>query len=292
MPKILVTGGNGQLGQSIQSIENNYKEFDFIYTDINELDICNLNALREFLASNNVQYLINCAAYTAVDKAEQEQTLAKKINAEAVENIGIATAENNIKVLHVSTDYVFDGKSFKPYTEEELAVPESFYGQTKLLGEKLLLQNQPDSVVLRTSWLYSEFGNNFVKTMIKLGNDREELNVVADQIGTPTYAVDLADALLSIIKNVEDKESEFHSGIYHFSNEGVCSWYDFTKNIHQIMDIQCNVMPIESKDYPTAAPRPFYSVLNKSKIKTTFKISIPYWKTSLERCLDVLASSK
>ncbi len=291
MPKILVTGGNGQLGQSIQSIEKKYKELDFIYTDVNDLDICNLDELRDFLANNKVQYLINCAAYTAVDKAEQEQTLAKKINSEALENIGIATAEKNIKVLHVSTDYVFDGKSFKPYTEDELAVPESFYGQTKLLGEKLLLQNQPDSVILRTSWLYSEFGNNFVKTMIKLGNDRDELNVVADQIGTPTYAVDLADALLTIIKKVENKESKFHTGVYHFSNEGVCSWYDFTKNIHQIMEIDCNVMPIESKDYPTAAPRPFYSVLNKSKIKTTFKINIPYWKTSLERCLSILAAS-
>ncbi len=290
MTRILITGGNGQLGQSIKSIQQNYRDFEFIYTDVEDLDICNINSLREYIRLHDVQYLVNCAAYTAVDKAEEEQELAKKINSEALENIGIVAAEKNIKVLHVSTDYVFDGKNFKPYNEDEEANPASVYGQTKLLGENLLFKNQPESIVVRTAWLYSEFGNNFVKTMIRLGNDRDTLNVVADQIGSPTYAVDLAGALLQIIKKVENKESEFCSGIYHYSNEGICSWYDFTINIHEIMGINCDVSPIESKDYPTAAPRPFYSVLNKAKIKTTFKITIPYWKTSLERCLKILAS--
>ncbi len=290
MTRILITGGKGQLGQSIQSIEKKHSDFEFIYTDVEDLDICNINSLREFCTNNDFQYLVNCAAYTAVDKAEEEQELAKKINTDALENIGIVAAEKNIKVLHVSTDYVFDGKNFKPYTEDQEAVPASVYGQTKLIGEQLLLKNQPESIVVRTAWLYSEFGNNFVKTMIRLGKEREALNVVADQIGSPTYAVDLADALLQIIAKVENKESELISGIYHYSNEGICSWYDFTINIHQIMGINCNVSPIESKDYPTAAPRPFYSVLNKTKIKTTFKITIPYWKTSLERCLKILAS--
>ena len=290
MSKILITGGKGQLGQCLQTVKSDFNEHEYIFTDVEELDICNLDELKTFTHKNNIDYLVNCAAYTAVDKAEHEQVMAKKLNADAVKNIGLAAVENNFKVIHVSTDYVFDGKTFKPYTEETLAVPESYYGQTKLLGEKYLLENQPESIVIRTSWLYSEFGNNFVKTMIRLGKERDELKVVVDQVGSPTYAIDLANTILNIISKVDKETKPFKPGIYHYCNEGVCSWYDFTINIHLMMGIECNVSPIESKEYPTAAPRPYYSVLNKSKIKSTYKISIPYWRTSLEKCLKVLAS--
>jgi dTDP-4-dehydrorhamnose reductase len=285
MTKVLVTGGNGQLGQSLKSITNDFPNLELIFTDVDDLNICNLDQVKSFTLHNQVDYLINCAAYTAVDKAEQEQTLAKQLNAEAVKNIGIAASEQKFKVIHISTDYVFDGKSFKPYNEEDLAVPESYYGQTKLLGEKLLFDQHDNSMVVRTSWLYSEFGNNFVKTMVRLGKERDELRVVADQVGTPTYAVDLAHCVLSIINKVETESLTFKPGVYHYSNEGICSWYDFTINIHQMAGIDCSVFPIDSKEYPTAAPRPFYSVLNKAKIKDTYSIQIPYWRSSLEKCL-------
>ena len=292
MAKILITGGNGQLGQCIRTVKNEFSDHEYFFTDVEELDICNPEELKAFTKDNNIDYLVNCAAYTAVDKAEHEQVIARKLNADAVKNIGSAAMENNFKVVHVSTDYVFDGKTFKPYTEDTFAVPESFYGQTKLLGEKYLLETQPESIIVRTAWLYSEFGNNFVKTMVRLGKERDELKVVADQVGSPTYAIDLARVLLSMIDQVEKGNKPFKPGIYHYSNEGVCSWYDFTINIHQMMGIDCKVFPIESKEYPTAAPRPFYSVLNKAKIKSDYKINIPYWRTSLEKCLKILASEK
>ncbi len=288
MTKILVTGGSGQLGQSIQSVFKNYTNLKITFTDVKELNVCDLEQVKEYTRLNNFDYLVNCAAYTAVDKAEHEQTTAKTLNSDAVKNIAIAAKYNNFKVIHISTDYVFDGKTHKPYSENSLAVPESFYGQTKLLGEKLLLANQPDSIIIRTAWLYSEFGNNFVKTMIKLGNSRDELNIVSDQIGSPTYAVDLANAILIIISQIEMGIKPFTPGIFHYSNEGICSWYDFTISIHQLMGIKCKISPIESKDYPTAAPRPFYSVLNKSKIKSIYKIDIPHWRLSLEKCLKEL----
>lgn len=290
MSKVLVTGGNGQLGQCIRSISNDLKNIELVFTDVNELNICNLEELKDFLAYNSFDYLINCAAYTAVDKAEQEKTMARELNAEAVKNIAIAAAENQVKIIHISTDYVFDGKTYKPYRETDFAVPESHYGQTKLLGEKYLMEYQPKSIIIRTAWLYSEFGNNFVKTMIKLGQERDQLRIVADQVGTPTYAVDLAESILTIITKIDNKVKSFIPGIYHYSNEGVCSWYDFTLNIHQMMGIECKVSPIESIEYPTAAPRPYYSVLNKNKIKTTYKLNIPYWIVSLEKCLKILAS--
>jgi len=290
MTKVLVTGSKGQLGQSIKSISRSFNSIDILFTDVEDLDICNAEQVSNYARIHDIDYLINCAAYTAVDKAEHEQTLAKKLNADALKNIGVAAKENNFKVIHISTDYVFDGKTFKPYNEEDLAIPESFYGQTKLLGEKNLLNTQPESIIIRTAWLYSEFANNFVKTMIKLGYDRDQLSIVADQIGSPTYAVDLAESIFNIIMQIEHQSVPFSAGIYHYSNEGVCSWYDFTINIHQIMNINCKVSPIESKDYPTAAPRPFYSVLNKSKIKTTYNIDIPHWKLSLENCLKKLIS--
>ncbi len=292
MTKILVTGANGQLGQSIRSIYSEYNNLDIIFTDVEELDICNLEQLKEYTKSANIEYLINCAAYTAVDKAEHEQVVAKRLNADAVKNIGIAATQNNFKVIHISTDYVFDGKTFKPYTESSLAVPESFYGQTKLLGEKYLMETHPDSIIIRTSWLYSEFGNNFVRTMIKLGMEKDELRIVADQVGSPTYAVDLGNAILTIITKVQKGSKTFTPGIYHYSNEGVCSWYDFTIRIHEAIGITCKISPIESKDYPTAAPRPFYSVLNKGKIKTNYKLNIPYWGASLEKCLKIIKANR
>ncbi len=290
MTKILVTGGKGQLGQSFQSISENFKNMDITFTDVNDIDICNIDNIREFVSYTPYNYIINCAAYTAVDKAESDKIASIKLNADAVKNIGIVAKENDIPVIHISTDYVFDGNSFKPYAENDYAVPSSHYGQTKLLGENYLLDSQPNSIVIRTAWLYSEFGNNFVKTMIKLGNERDQLKVVADQVGSPTYAVDLAEGILNIILKIENKTVNFTPGIYHFSNEGVCSWYDFTINIHQLIGIDCHILPIESKEYPTAAPRPYYSVLNKTKIKTTYKIEIPYWRFSLEKCLRKLAN--
>jgi len=289
MQKILITGGNGQLGKCIQSVISNYTSIDATFTDVEELNICDYDELEAYLKLNPFDFIVNCAAYTAVDKAETEQTAAKKINAEAVRNIGIISSELNIKVIHISTDYVFDGKSYKPYQENELALPESVYGETKLLGEKYLLETNPNSIVIRTSWLYSEFANNFVKTMIRLGKEREELKVVSDQIGSPTYAIDLAHTILKIIEHSDKNKNKFTSGVFHYSNEGICSWYDFTINIHQMMGINCKVLPIESKDYPTAAPRPFYSVLNKNKIKKTYNLIIPYWRDSLEKCLRILS---
>ncbi len=290
MTRILITGSKGQLGQCFQSLKNSYREFDLTFTDIDELDICSIEKIREFLSQNSFNYIINCAAYTAVDKAESDKTLCMLLNADGVKNIAISAKEHNIPVIHISTDYVFDGNSFKPYTETDYAVPNSYYGQTKLLGEKFLSEEQPNYMIFRTSWLYSEFGNNFVKTMIRLGKEREILRVVADQVGTPTYAIDLAEGILNIISKIEKKTVKFTPGIYHFSNEGVCSWYDFTINIHQLMGIDCKIQPIGTKEYPTAAPRPYNSVLNKAKIKTTYKIEIPYWRFSLEKCLRKLAT--
>jgi len=283
MQTILVTGSNGQLGNEMQKAAANYSSFNYIYTDVAELDICNKNALSEFVQTNNVDIIVNCAAYTAVDKAETDIELCNKINCEAVQNIGEVATANNIKVVHVSTDYVFDGTNYLPYTEEMAVCPATMYGKSKLEGEIALLETCKQSVILRTSWLYSSFGNNFVKTMIKLGTERDALNVIFDQVGTPTYAADLADAILSILMH-----KEFIPGTYHYSNEGVCSWYDFTKTIHRMCGITCDVKPIESKDYPTPTPRPHYSVLNKAKIKSTYQINIPHWEDSLKKCIEAL----
>ena len=283
MSTILITGSNGQLGSEMRIVSTKSPEHHYLFTDVAELDITNSDALNAFVKKNKVDVIVNCAAYTAVDKAEDDVDFCYKINAEAVRNIAIAAAKFNAKVIHVSTDYVFDGTSFIPYTEEMPVCPTSVYGKSKLAGELLLLENCKDSVIVRTSWLYSSFGNNFVKTMMKLGTERESLNVIFDQIGTPTYAADLADAIMSIINS-----PTFAPGTYHYSNEGSCSWYDFTKTIHRIARIKCRVLPIETKDYPTKTPRPHYSVLNKSKIKSVYGISIPHWEESLEKCVQLL----
>jgi len=279
---ILITGSNGQLGNEMRLISGSYSNrYDFIFTDVEELDITNIDDLNNFFSGTKIDFIVNCAAYTAVDKAEDDVELCYKINCFAVENLAKIARQLNIKIIHISTDYVFNGKNYLPYTETMPVNPVSVYGKSKLEGEQILQKICADSVIIRTSWLYSSFGNNFVKTMLRLGKERETLNVVFDQIGTPTYAADLAAAIMQII----DFE-KFIGGIYHFSNEGAVSWYDFTKAIHRIAGIStCKVLPIESKDYPVRTPRPFFSVLNKSKIKQTFKIEIPYWEDSLRVCI-------
>lgn len=292
MKNILVTGAYGQLGNEVRILSANYPEYNFMFTDVDSLDITDKNELIDFVTGNDIRYIINCAAYTAVDKAEDDAELCEKINAAAVKNLGLAAAEAGAGIIHVSTDYVFDGTSCRPYTEDMPTKPCSVYGKTKLKGEKNLLKACPNAIIIRTAWLYSPFGNNFVKTMIKLGSERESLNVIFDQVGTPTYALDLADAILKAMDQTIDTDHE-KGGVYHFSNEGVCSWYDFTIKIHEIAGIKtCKVNPIETKDYPTKAARPHYSVLNKSKIKQTFNITIPHWEASLKDCIKELSEQE
>ena len=283
MDTILITGSHGQLGNEMQQAAARFPAFRFIYTDVEDLDICDKAALNAFVKANAVNVIVNCAAYTAVDKAEDDVELCYKINAEAVRNIGEVAHQNGLKVVHVSTDYVFDGTNYLPYSEDQAVSPNTVYGKSKLAGEQALMETCEQTVILRTAWLYSSFGNNFVKTMIKLGTERDSLNVIFDQIGTPTYAADLADTILKILSH-----ETFTPGMYHFSDEGVCSWYDFTKTIHRIAGITCDVRPIETKDYPARTPRPHYSVLNKAKIKATYGITIPHWEESLERCMKIL----
>ena len=283
MKTILITGSKGQLGNEMQQAAKRYPQFNYIYTDVDELDICDKTSLDSFVKANSVNFIVNCAAYTAVDKAEDDVELCYKINSDAVRNIGEVATSNSIKVVHVSTDYVFDGTNHIPYRENQEVSPATVYGKSKLAGEQALIESCKESVIIRTAWLYSSFGNNFVKTMMKLGTERDSLNVIFDQIGSPTYAADLAEAILKVISS-----EKFVPGIYHFSDEGVCSWYDFTKTIHKIAGISCNVQPIESKDFPVRTPRPHYSVLNKAKIKSTYGIKIPHWEESLEKCINIL----
>lgn len=285
MQTVLVTGSKGQLGNEVQVLASSYPQFEFIFTDVEELDICDRKAVEKYFAERKIDVLLNCAAYTAVDKAEEDVELCYRINEKAVGILGEVAAQYGTKMVHVSTDYVFDGTSYLPYTEDRPVCPATVYGKSKLAGELLLMDVCPAAVIVRTSWLYSSFGNNFVKTMIKLGRERDTLNVIFDQVGTPTYAADLADALLQIVS-----ADKFIPGVYHYSNEGVCSWYDFTIAIHQIAGIDCRVLPIESKDYPAKTPRPHYSVLNKKKIKSNYNIQIPHWEDGLRRCMAILTA--
>lgn len=287
MKKILVTGSNGQLGNELKELSKNHK-FEFIFTDYQELDITNILQLESFFKKNKFHYLINCAAYTAVDKAESDYDNAELLNSIAPGYLAAFSKANKIRLIHISTDYVFNGKSYIPYKEEDITEAASVYGTTKLEGEINILKENPDSIIIRTSWLYSSFGNNFVKTMLRLGNEKPELGIIFDQVGTPTYARDLAKVIMEIISQTENDSDKFVSGIYHFSNEGACSWYDFAKEIFSIRNISCKVKPIETKDYPTPASRPHYSILNKGKIKSTFSIEIPHWKDSLRECLNIL----
>jgi dTDP-4-dehydrorhamnose reductase len=287
--RILVTGANGQLGNEMRVLAKNIDSFEFDFTDVDELDLCNAEKVMEYFQKNRPVYIVNCAAYTAVDKAEEDTELCWKVNRDAVANLAKAATAVGAVVLHVSTDYVFDGSNSRPYLETDPVCPASAYGRSKLDGETMLLKYCPDSIIVRTAWLYSVYGNNFVKTMIRLGKERDCLNVVSDQIGTPTYAADLAKALMKIIQ--ESEKGRFKSGIYHFSNDGVCSWYDFTLKIHQLAGItSCKVSPISSKDYPAKANRPAYSVLSKDKIKADYGITVPQWEDSLAACIALLNS--
>ena len=280
---ILVTGANGQLGSELRQTSGDFPNFRFFFTDIDELDITNPDAVYDFFEKNEIQTVINCAAYTAVDKAESDEPTAMLINAAAVEYLANACTKTDATLIHISTDYVYDGCACKPYNEDHCTAPASVYGRSKLAGEKAAL-TVPKSVVIRTSWLYSTFGVNFVKTMLRLGKERETLNVVFDQTGTPTYAADLAQAIMTIA--VQAEQNNLISGIFHYSNEGVCSWYDFACEIMQQAGLKCVIRPIETKDYPTPAPRPHYSVLNKARIKAAYGLEIPHWKDSLKRCLS------
>ena len=288
---ILVTGGNGQLGSEIKGLAPSYNKFRFFFMDLPELDICNPDELAVFFRENNIHTVINCAAYTAVDKAEQEAEIAEKVNSEGVLNLVNAVAKIKGKLIHISTDYVFDGNSFLPYQESDEVNPIGMYGNTKRRGELAVINSDIDAIVIRTSWLYSAYGNNFVKTMLRLGHERAELGVVFDQVGTPTNASDLAKVCLDILSIKTSEKISDKGNIYHFSNEGVASWYDFAVAIMDLGGVDCKVKPIETKEYPTPAKRPCFSVLNKSKIKKDFEIVIPFWRDSLRKCISKLNQS-
>ena len=277
---ILVTGSNGQLGNEMRVLSSAHGQHRYFFTDVEELDITDREAVSAFVNSNAIDLIVNCAAYTNVDKAEEDEATAMKINAEALSVLG----SQGVKVIHISTDYVFSGDEHLPCRETDPVAPRTAYGRTKYEGEKRLLAVCPEAVILRTAWLYSSFGNNFVKTMIRLGKEKESLGVVFDQIGTPTYAADLAEAIFTVIES-----PVWRPGVYHFTDEGVCSWYDFTLAIHELAGIQnCQVRPILSEEYTYKTPRPHYSVLDKSKFKKTFNATIPHWLASLKRCVKVL----
>ena len=287
MLNILVTGSNGQVGSEIKELSNSYS-YNFFFTARDELDITNKKDIKSFISKNSINIIVNTAAYTKVDKAQEDTENASLVNAKAVKYLSQISKDNDIKLIHLSTDYVFDGTNHKPYTENDKTNPNSIYGASKLDGENEMIKiNPPSSIIIRTSWVYSSFGENFVRTMLRLGRQQDEIGVIFDQVGTPTYARDLARVILQIIgtgvlasvKTVE---------IYNYSNEGALSWYDFAKEIMKIAKLDCKINPIESKDYPTPATRPCYSLLSKSKIKNDFNIAIPYWKDSLNECLKIM----
>ena len=281
--KILVTGSKGQLGSSLRRVFDNDPAIDATYTDHDTLDITDRDAVYRFLGDNKFDIVVNCAAYTAVDKAESDEILASALNTGAVGNLAEAAVKNGTRVIHISTDYVFSGQGCRPYEENDETYTQSIYGHTKLEGEALLTSFCQNALIIRTAWLYSEFGGNFVKTMLRLAETRPEINVVADQIGTPTYAGDLAEAIHRIVSS-----GEWKPGIYHFTDEGVASWYDFTKAIFEIAGRDVKVNPIKTSEYPTQAKRPLYSVLSKKKIKKAFGLEIPYWRDSLKTCISQL----
>ena len=282
---ILITGCNGQLGNEMQLLEKDNPQHQWFNTDVQELDITDVDAIRSFVQEHQIDGVVNCAAYTAVDKAEENEELCTKLNAEAPAYLASAVGSRGGWMIQISTDYVFDGTSHIPYVEDDETCPNSVYGRTKLVGELNVQKLCEQSMIIRTAWLYSAFGNNFVKTMIRLGKERPELGVIFDQIGTPTYARDLAVAIMTAINK------GIVPGLYHFSNEGVISWYDFAKAIHRIAGITtCHVKPLHTAEYPTPARRPHYSVLDKTKIKKVYGIEIPYWEDSLRDCIEKLKS--
>ena len=284
MKHILVTGSNGQLGSELQALAPAHDDTcRFFFTDVAELDITDRQAVYSFIEQNRISVIVNCAAFTAVDKAESEPELCNLLNHIAPGYLAEAIASVGGTMIQISTDYVFDGTSCKPYKEEDITNPQTVYGRTKLAGEESVIRTCAGSMVIRTAWLYSTYGNNFVKTMLRLGKERDKLGVVADQIGTPTYARDLANAILTVI------EKGIKPGVYHFTNEGTCSWYDFTKAIHRMEGIEnCEVSPIHTEDYPVPAKRPHYSVLDKTKIKQTYGLDIRWWEDALKDCLKKL----
>lgn len=286
MAKILVTGAGGQLGSELRDIAPYFPQHEFFFAGRKELDIADEKSIKNVFSVFAPDYCINCAAYTAVDKAETEKEQAFAVNATAVKNTAKASRQQATKLIHISTDYVFDGTATEPYKEEDTTNPLSVYGQSKLQGEIEVQKEAPSSVIIRTSWVYSSYGNNFVKTMLRLMQSRPEINVVDDQYGSPTYAADLAKALLDII----DK-TNWQPGIYHYSNEGVTTWYGFAEAIKKMSGSACAVHPITTDQYPTAAKRPRYSVLNKEKIKTVFHVQLPYWEESLRTCLHKLETA-
>lgn len=287
MAVLLITGANGQLGNEMRCIADCDNINSFIFTDVEELDITNFSDICNFVEIHKPDFIINCAAYTAVDKAEDDNEICAKINTLAVENLANAAKIANAKIIHVSTDYVYGGDATMPYIESDTTNPKSVYGKTKLEGEIALANILPEqSITIRTSWLYSSYGRNFVKTMISLGKERESLNVVCDQRGTPTFARDLANAIMSIVKS-----NKFEAGIYNYSNEGECSWYEFACEIFKLAKIDCKVNAITTDQYPTKAQRPAYSVLDKSKIKRVYGLEIPEWRVSLKECIKLLNSN-
>jgi len=285
--KVLIIGKSGQLGQSINkiiSLKNTKDEYTFVGR--RELDLSDPESIVAYFGKNKFDIIVNCAAYTAVDKAESESSLANQINHLAVKQIAEIVKQQDAKLIHISTDYVFDGKNYKPYTEADIPNPQNVYGKTKLAGEKAIQKTMAtNALIVRTGWLYSEFGNNFAKTILKLGSDNKEIKVIFDQIGTPTYASDLAKAVINVINSSYLKTKGKKTQIFHYSNEGICSWYDFAKSIFDIESIDCQVIPIEGKEWKMPAKRPYYTVLNKNKFKNTFGMKIPYWKDSLCMCL-------
>ena len=288
MLNILVTGSNGQLGSEIKELSKEYS-YNFFFTNRTNIDITSKENIKDFCQTNNINAIINCAGYTAVDKAESDEINADLINRKTVKKLALVCQELNIKLIHISTDYVFDGKNFKPYIEEFQTNPQGVYGKTKLDGENEMIKINPlNSIIIRTSWVYSYYGGNFVKTMLRLGKEKESLGVIFDQIGTPTYAKHLAKVILDILPQIDNQKVE----IYNYSNEGVLSWYDFAKEIMKMAKLDCKINPIETFQYPTPAKRPHFSLLNKSKIKNKFNIEIPYWKDGLDDCLKRLGERK
>ncbi|MCK9611918.1 MAG: dTDP-4-dehydrorhamnose reductase [Bacteroidales bacterium] len=283
--KILVTGSNGQLGSELRLYSGDFPQHNFFFTDIEELDICDKKAVYDFVALNNIELIINCAAYNAVDKAETDSTAAFELNAVAVEALCHAAKANNSFVVHISTDFVFDGQKKTPYTETDTPGPLSIYAASKFKGEEIVLNSKIPSYIIRTSWLYSSFGNNFVKTIMRLAKEKPELRVVNDQIGSPSYARDLAEAILNMISYYTLPEKP---ELYHYSNEGEISWFDFAKNIVEFSALNTRVLPISALEFNAAAKRPAYSVMDKKKIKDSFGLTIPYWEDSLKKCIELL----
>jgi dTDP-4-dehydrorhamnose reductase len=284
-PVILVTGSNGQLGNELQQLAPAFTYYDFLFSTKDELNIADEAAIENYFSAHEINYCINCAAYTAVDKAESEPEQAFLMNATAVATLAKISEKNKAQLIHISTDYVFDGTGNQPYKETDKTNPVSIYGKSKLQGEAITIQNCPSTIIIRTAWLYSSFKNNFVKTMLRLLKEKESINVVNDQLGCPTYAADLAAAIMQIITS---NQSNTNPGIYHYSNAGITNWYEFAVAIKELSNSSCMVNPISTSQYPTAAKRPAYSVLDTRKIKETFAIDIPDWEKSLQKCLELL----